>query len=154
MGKAYAWRRLGKDVGEVVASSSSLSAAARRLGVDRSTLHRWLKAGKVQGAAARQKRATTAEDGPATNRTPGEWAAAVRRDYEFTATEERLVDLSELTLTMSQDERLSTSERLAAMARFQALTKQLRLEDAVDGEEEKTARGVVRPWPRRVSAGE
>jgi len=151
MGKAFAFRRIGKDVAEVLATSPSQSAAARRLGVDRSTLHRWLAAGKVQRPPGREKRAEEATPAAATtDQTPEQWAASVRTDYEFSSTEEVLVDLGAVTLRLSKDERLSPSERLAAVGRFQTLIKQLHLEAAEDGEETKT-RGDIRPWPRRAS---
>ena len=150
MPKSFKFRRIGKDAAEVLASSPSQSAAARRLGVDRSTLHRWLVAGKVQRPPRREKRATEATPAAEmTDQTPEQWAATLRADYLFSSTEEVLVDLGAVTLRLSKDERLSPSERLAAVGRFQQLIKQLHLEAAEDGEETKT-RGDVRPWPRHV----
>jgi hypothetical protein len=149
MGKAFKFRRLGKDIADVVASSPSQSEAARRLGVDRSTLHRWQKAGKVAPPAGRPKRTETAHatTGEGETATPEQWAAKVREEYAFNETESVLVDMAVMAMRLSQDATLTPSERLSAVGRYQQLLKQLDLE--VSGEEEKTP-DVRGGWPRRV----
>jgi len=57
MGKAsYKLRSLG-DVAAVIARSPSVTAAAQALGVDRGTVHRWIRAGKAPAPGSMRPRA-------------------------------------------------------------------------------------------------
>ncbi len=91
----------GRDVAEVVATLPSQSEAARRLGVDRSTLHRWLKAGNVQWSVARERGAMVPRLHRRRTRRRGV-GAKVREDTSCRRTEEVLVVMSVATIRLSQ----------------------------------------------------
>jgi hypothetical protein len=74
--------------------------------------------------------------------TPEAWGDAVRGLYRLTATEQELVALAESALALARDGALKPAERLMATARFQALVKQLHLEES-DGQTERQPA----PWP-------
>jgi len=133
------------DVGPIIASSRSIAAAARRLGVNRATVHRWIVDGKVPRPSGKaDSAAVTARAG----QSPHAWAKAVRRDYELSSTEQQLLDLAVAALTMARDGALRPEQRIAAMGRYQQLVRQLDLEQT-DGEvEDETPPSTVRPWPR------
>lgn len=112
------------DVAAAIDAAPSLSAAAKVLGVDRSTLHRWMKAGKV--IPRTREHAVVAGDLPVNNAS---WAEAVRKTYHLTETDRQLLALAEESLQTARTEERATT-RLLAMGRFQALVKQLSLSDA------------------------
>lgn len=98
---------------------------ATRLNVRRSTVQRWMAAGKLNDTrkAARAGRTPTVN----TITKPSEWAAAVRRDYALDATDDQLVTLGEAALGKALDKDQSVSVQLQAMRTFQGLVKQLAL---------------------------
>jgi hypothetical protein len=53
------------------------------------------------------------------------WAAAIRAAYPLDTTDDKLVALADQALQVAENLAESSSVRLAAMGRFQALTKQL-----------------------------
>jgi hypothetical protein len=138
------------DVAGIVAASPTLTAAARRLGVNRSSLHRWIVSGKVPRPGRRRSLAVNATNGPQPSelQTPEAWAEAVREAYELTGTELVVLDLAVRALEMARDNTQKGELPLAAMARFQQLVRQLDLEVESDGKAETPA--DVRPWPRQV----
>lgn len=123
-------------VSAAIAGTSSLRQAAKRLGVHVSTISRLVKAGRVpnrHGLTARSTVAPPAKHGP---QTPTAWAADVRATYELSATEDQIVGLAAEALVIAQQLDARPSDRLAAMGRFAALTKQLQLpqEDEAHGD--------------------
>jgi len=141
------------NVADVIRTSPSLKAAARQLGVDRSTIHRWIEAGKVPRPAQRRpsplSKATRVSYLPDAMLTPAAWAEAVRTAYELSPTETMLLSLAEGALSLARDDAAKPETRLAAMGRYQALVKQLRLEDSInDGKTETHA--ATAAWPRRI----
>ena len=142
---------LAADAAAAVATSPSIAAAARRAGVDRSTLYRWAKSNKIPALTPRRRRAILAPSLSADRTVPAVpegWAAAIRASYMLDATETELVSLAEAALLLARDPLLKPAERLAAMGRFQALTRQIALEVPHDGEAQAKTPGR---WPRRVS---
>lgn len=117
-------RRLG-DAGAVVAAASSVADAAKRLGVKRSTVYRWIAAGKTPKPGGER---TGLSAGPVKGQTPEVWAAQVRGCRELDATGAALLDLAVSAFTLAR-ENSSALVRLSAMTRFQALVKQLRLDE-------------------------
>jgi hypothetical protein len=141
-------------VGETIRTSRSLAEAARKLGLDRSTLFRWQRAGHLPESSGRlirrrQKRAESGSAAAPTSRTPEAWAHSVRSQYELSSTEDALVDLAAAAYGLSQDPTQPPAVRLTAMGRYQLLVKQLNLEEQNDGEIEVQDRDV-RPFPRKV----
>lgn len=130
MKRTHKFKELG-DIQAVVAKASSLSAAAKALGVDRSTLHRWLESGKVKrprsqpparnGEAAAEREALAAP-------TPAGWADKIRAAYRLSDTDAELLGLAGSALSMAKTEE-HARDRVTAMARFQQLVRQLNLEN-------------------------
>lgn len=137
------------EIARVVASTPSKSEAARRLQVDRSTLHRWLAAGKVSTRANLQNPpAAGAGRDDAAPQDAATWAEWVRQAYELNRTELELLTLAESALALSADATARPADRLAAMSRFQALVRQLSLEEDTHGTTQTNPN--VRPFPSRV----
>lgn len=101
---------------------------AKRLGpgINRSTVQRWMAAGKI-----RDTRRRGAKGQPLSAFTkitkPSEWATTVRKEYALDATDDQLVTLAESALGCAQDPLQPMAIRLSAMSRYQALVKQLSL---------------------------
>jgi hypothetical protein len=143
MKRTWVLRSLVGEVGEVMATAPSLAAAAARLGVDRSSVCRWVKAGRIPPPAGRQRRRPPADSVTA---APAGWAAAVRAAYELNASEAELVRLAETALALAHDAAQPAAVRIQAMRAFSALLRQLDLE--VDDGEVTTAHAPARAWPR------
>jgi len=80
---------------------------------------------------------------------PEGWGPAVRQAYELDATETELVSLAESALALARDASLKATDRLAAMARFAQLVRQIDLE-VPDGQTATTRDSRTGAWPRRV----
>lgn len=152
MGKPRRWNRLDPDaVLAVIRSAPSTSAAARELGVDRTTVYRWQVGGKVPkpGTQAPRRRVAPAggiaDPAPAVPDAPGAaWAARVRGLFEFSSTEDAMVSLASEALDLARDVGQSPSVRLAAAKGFAALVRQLGgLEEPRAGVEGNTRPYVV-----------
>lgn len=143
-------RRLG-DVAGVVATSKSLSDAARKLGVNVSSVSRWIKSGKVPAPTKLRVRQPTSNDEALTEPAPDvPWATGIRENYILSTTERKLVDMAEAAEILSRDLSARPETRLQAMNRFQSLVKQLNLEqEGSDGE--VAPKDNVRKWPRPVA---
>lgn len=121
MGKrTHKLRALG-NVAEVIAKAPSVAAAARKLGVDRSTIHRWMEAGKAPRPAAQR---TRSEDAAKPCETPEAWASRVKRSTDLDDTGQVLLDLAVRALTLARTEK-DPRIQLAAMGRYQLLVRQL-----------------------------
>jgi transposase-like protein len=113
-----------------------MAAAARKLGVNRSTFSRWVKQGAVP-APARGPRPSLPVTGSEQPSEVAAWGDAVRSLYTLNRTELELVTLAEAALELAHDVTQPASARVSAMGRFQALVKQLNFE-VEDGEATKT----------------
>jgi len=146
--KTYVFEALKPEATLLLASGASMTAAARQLGVDRATIHRWVKAGRLARPARRGPRRITAPSpaqvAPGAPLTPADWAESVRTAYDLNPTEVALVELAEAALALAHDPEARPSDRLAAMARFGALVKQINLEDQEEsnGEAENSTASV------------
>lgn len=146
MKKTWRFGTLQGDAADVMRSASSLGAAATRLGVDKSTVFRWVKSGKVPPPGGRRRAVSTGGNHPPGELSPEGWAASVRNSYALSPTEAELVGMAAVALEMAHDTGARPETRLAAMGRFQRLTRQLDLETETDGEAENDHR----PTPRRI----
>jgi hypothetical protein len=147
--RTHKFRAIGGDVAGIVAASPTLTAAARRLGVNRSTIHRWIVDGKAPRPGRRRSLQKNGSDAQVLElQTPAAWAEAVRAAYVLSVTEQTLLRLAERALEMAHDDTQKTETRLAAMARFQTLVRQLDLEVESDGKAEAPA--DVRSWPKQI----
>ena len=143
--RTWRFRALGIDVGAVMASAPSYEAAAKACGVNKSTIFRWVKSGRVP--APGRPAPAAASSVPLVSEG---WAAAMRAAYVFNATEDTYIDLADEALTMARDRSMKPADRLAAMGRFSALVRQINFE-VPDGDIKTTPDTRTRPWPRRVS---
>jgi hypothetical protein len=142
--RSHKLKALGNVEG-VIAGAATLREAARRLNVDRSTIHRWLRAGKI----SRHARPALPIVAVPTE-TPDAWAQRVRDNYDLSGTEEQLLRLAVRALILAQGTKAAPAVQLAAAGRFQALVRQLNLEAPTDGAIEADASRI---WPRRVGVG-
>jgi transposase-like protein len=144
------WKRraIKGDVAAIIEGASSVSAAARSLGVNRATVHRWISAGDVPRPCARRNSAHV-PNLPASPLLPVSaeaWAADIRERYSLSSTENLLVELGAAALRLALDATQKASDRASASREFRACITQLNLE-TVDGEAE-TAGADVRAFPR------
>ncbi len=132
---------------------------SRRLGVNKSTVTRWIKAGKLgsvrkPASMAAAKLEKEAQDG---KKTAAQWAAAVRKEYALDVTDDQMVSMAESALLVIRDPTSAPQLRLQAMGRFQAIVKQLALVSKAtdtgkpDAETRPAARRAVNPPVRRSS---
>src|SRR5262245_41228823 len=129
MQRTRKWAYVAQEAQRLAALGLTTAEIARRLDVNRSTVFRWVTAGKLpvaRGAAAAAA-PVPASPPPDLPLEPTAWGASVRAAYALNATDAELVGLAERALTAAQNPAESTSTRLSAMGRFQALVKQLAL---------------------------
>lgn len=126
--RTHKLRAMG-DVQAVIDRTPDLTAAARELGVDRSTITRWLQAGKIKARPQVELREGKTAPPPPTAATWSEWAPAVRDAYVLSATDQQLVALAAKALELAHDADKEVVQ-LMAMARFAALVKQLNLQQS------------------------
>lgn len=102
-------------------------AIAKRLGLHRSTVTRWMQAGKVRDTRNPHMTGPRVAKPSLPQLAASDWATAVQQSYVLDATDAQLVTLAEAALAMARDDRETSTVRLAAAGRFQALVKQLSL---------------------------
>lgn len=150
--RTYKRRALGVGDVAALASCRSITEAAKRLDVDRSTVHRWLKAGVIPPFTRPARRARrAASNARASARTPDAWARRIRRLYELSETELQLVDLGRRMLALMRDKSLRPEQQAAVAGRFQAIARQLDLpteDENGEVESESETRATVARWPR------
>lgn len=129
--QSFTQKKLGYDrIRAAVRTSRSLAEAARTLGVDRSTLHRWIQADPTLKQPLEEREALADElAAGADDLTPDEWLAWVMETYEPTKTERVLLGLAVRALKLAHDESARPADRVSAMGRFQRLLADLDLED-------------------------
>jgi hypothetical protein len=146
MKRTRKWSYVEQDAIRLAGLGLSPLEIAKRLGVNKSTVTRWIASGKLGKKASRRaaqtKVLTLATTG---GKSPAAWVSAVRKDYQLDATDGQLVDLAKAALTMAQDRKLKPRERLSAMAEFRANVKQLAL--VARGAESASPQGEAPPAP-------
>lgn len=142
------------DVERAIAEAPSLAAAAKRLGVHRSSLVRWRKAGKVSGGRAPRQRpgARVSATPPVSGTEAGAFEAWARARYVLSRTEQELVRLADAALVLAHSAAETTAGRLAAMREFRALATALNLPkldaDDEDGDGNGNTPATIHPFPR------
>ena len=151
MRRTRKWAYVAQEARRLADLGLSAPEIAKRLEVNRSTVHRWMAAGKL--ADTRR----TAPDQPmvdvsstAVDGSADAWAAAVRAAYALDPTDEQLVELATAALTVAKDAGEPASVRLAAAGRFQGLVKQLALVARTVGTEEPATTMPEPPRPART----
>ncbi len=135
---------LRNKLGEVqaaVASTRSLRAAARQLGVSPSSVSRLVQSGKVTKPAVRPR--PVAELPSSSNESFEVWA---RHTFDLTRAEDQLVSLAQQALDLARTGE-TPAIQLAAMKEFRALLKDLSLpaEGGAYGHNQTTRGGLSRP---------
>lgn len=100
---------------------------ATRLGINKSTVTRWMAAGKLTRTTGVVSAKVTPPELLKPDVTPREWSEAVRREYDLNATDAQLVTLAEGALAVSLDLTVTPQVRMTASGRFQSLVRQLAL---------------------------
>jgi hypothetical protein len=136
------WEFVKQEATRLADLGLSSSEIGRRLGISKASINRWRASGKLsRNRAVRQ----SAHVPVRAAQTAAEWAASVREDYDLDATDAQLVALAEEALLVSRDADTSWRVRLAAVARFQSLVKQLSLR--VRGAEAEQPAPAAEPQP-------
>jgi hypothetical protein len=134
-----------------MASARNVTAAAEAFGMDRVTVHRWIKAGKVPppGGGHRGRRRAPRFTAPPVvapppvvvapdvvlPADPAAWAASLRQSHDFAdMTASAVLELGKDALTMARDTSLPPTVRLAATKTYLQIVRQLDLEDPTDGQ--------------------
>lgn len=115
------------DVDAVLKSSQNLSDAAKKLGVARSSLHRWLNAGKV--GKAREKKSDS-ERVAGVGEVPdwaSKWARGVLEDYSLSPTEVETLRMADEAREIAYSKEASILERMRGQAEFSKRVKDLGL---------------------------
>lgn len=126
MKRTRKWTYVAQEAKRLAGLGMSAQEIAHRLELNRATVWRWMKQGKLPNTGRSATGSGVMPEGSAIS-TPAEWAAAVRKTYGLDATDDQLVTLAEAALTTARDPGASVTLRLGAMGRFQALVKQLAL---------------------------
>jgi hypothetical protein len=128
MKRTRKWAFVAQEAGRLAALGKKPSEIARALGLDKSTVTRWISAGKLTRHEAQAPAARAVAEGAWRDKTAAEWAAIVREDYDLSETDDQMVTLAESALLLSRDPLALPGTRLAAMREFRAQVKQLGLE--------------------------
>lgn len=128
MGRKGALIRLSPSaVAAVMAKASSISEAARQLGVDKGTISRWVASGKAPKPGQVELKQEATEKAAAVE-APAAWGEWVRQKFTLSRSDLELVMLAEIMLGIAKDPDSSPNEKAVAATRFQALLNQLKLE--------------------------
>jgi hypothetical protein len=113
------WTHLAQEATRLAGLGLARKTIAERIGVDQSTITRWIKAGKVPMVGTSR---VVVKPVPAAS-----WADSIRQTYALDATDEELVRLGVAALDLARNPKEKPYLQLNAMGRFQAIVKQLRL---------------------------
>lgn len=122
MRRTRKWAYVAQEATRLAGLGLSPLEIATRLEVQRSTVQRWMAAGKLPDT----RRSATGTSRVLVT-SPDAWAAAVRGAYALDATDEELVKLGEAALAKVYDRTQTPQVQLSAMSRFVQIVKQLAL---------------------------
>lgn len=122
MRRTRKWAYVAQEATRLADLGLSPVEIATRLEVRRSTVQRWMAAGKLTDTRRGAQRSLAVRP-----KSAAEWAAAVRAAYALDATDDELVTMGEAALRIVHDPRESRPVQLNAMGRFLAIVKQLAL---------------------------
>lgn len=116
------WSQVAQEARRLASIGLTPKEIADRLEVNKTTVNRWIKAGKLKIAAR------VIDIMPArAEKTPSEWAKAIRGEYDLDETDDQLVKMAETAAAIAEDATAKRSERLNAMRTFRGIVAQLRL---------------------------
>lgn len=128
MKRTRKWSFVAQEAARLVDLGLSPKDIAARLGVNRSSVTRWMATGKLPSTRAARRPPSTLPPPPVKPiKTPGEWARNIRETFDLDATDEQLVTVAESALALTVDGNVTPQLRLQAAGRFQAVVKQLAL---------------------------
>jgi hypothetical protein len=141
----HSWklRTMTREANEVVRTSRSLRAAAKKLGVHVSTLSRGIKSGRLMTSGPPRHPAVTGPAPPVDAASFEEWALAT---FDLTRGERELVVLAQLARDVAGDPAHPMTVRLAASREYRALLAALNL----PVEKGDAHHGDVQTFPRRA----
>ena len=119
------WQFVKQDAVRFAALGLSDIEIAKRLEVDRATVYRWRKAGKLGVSGGSEPRQPLVM--PRSGQTPAQWSADVRASYDLDSTDDQTITNAESALLISRDPLADPRLRLQAMGTFDRLTKGLKL---------------------------
>jgi transcriptional regulator with XRE-family HTH domain len=120
MPRSRRWILVGQECARLFALGLRPAQVAQRVGVDVSTVRRWLRGGLLRRPAVKHRIAKAGGSAKG-------WARNVRASFLLDSTDTELVGLGEIALLIARDPRTPAAVRLNAMARFAAITRQLAL---------------------------
>lgn len=120
-------RKALNNVANVIGAAPSVAEAARRLDVDRSTVHRWIKAGHASAPGQRAQKQSIADETPAPLLPAADWIDRMRAIFNFDTAEIEILRLAQAALDVASNSTASASVRLRAMAEFRAAVRHLQL---------------------------
>lgn len=126
MRRTRKWAFVAQEASRLHGLGLSPREIAQHLQVNKSTVTRWMQAGKFGDRPKRQVPPSIVGMSR-TRRTPGQWAKEVRENYDLDSTDDQLVTLAEEALRSSLDRTLLVPIRLNAAKTFQGLIRQLAL---------------------------
>jgi hypothetical protein len=123
------WEFVAQEAARLAGLGLSPREIGKRIGVNRSSVTRWIQKGKLEkpNVAPKPKPEQRAALIVSQNPDAAKWATTVRKDFGLSATDERLVMLGVLALETAHDVNLKANVRMTAAGRFQAIVKQLAL---------------------------
>lgn len=124
MRRTRKWAFVQQEAERLAGLGLTAAEIARRLDLNKSTVGRWIAAGKL---TVRERREEVATGSGRDRQTPAQWAESVRREYDLDSTDDQLLTLAEEALALSMDRTVGPHIRMAASGRFQAIVRQLAL---------------------------
>lgn len=154
MKRTRKWSYIAQEATRLASLKLSPREIARRLGVDKSSVTRWMASGKLPSTAAPPPvfGTTPPPELSHTTKTPEAWAEAVYRDYALDATDQVLVGLAMEAMRKAQDPSVGVGLRMLAAGRFQTLVRQLALVTKLAAAAPAAAPAKVEPQKRTQMA--
>lgn len=128
MKRTRKWGFVAQEAGRLAALGLAPKDIAIKLGVNKSSVTRWMAAGRLKSTRGRTLRPPSSTAPPLRPpKTPDAWAQDIRRSYDLDATDDQLVAIAESALALTLNMAETPQIRLQAAGRFQAIVKQLAL---------------------------
>ena len=120
------WSDVGQEALRLLKLRMSEREIAAHLGVAKSTVTRWKKAGKLPNLVV--DNTTDSSSAPVSERqSPAEWAKAMRAEFKLDPSDDQLVSLGERALMIANDPHAKRSEQLNAARTFVSIDGKLKL---------------------------